>query len=79
MAVAVDNTLCVWRTRDGKSVTESFRDLITTLQWKPVQKGSEYKVTCSLVPRLSLFLFSHNRANIIRIIDVTHNTRNFSK
>ena len=33
----------------------------------------------SLVPRLSLFLFSHNRANIIRIIDVTHNTRNFSK
>ena len=40
--------------------------------WKPL--GS-----ISLVPRLSLFLFSHNRANIIRIIDVTHNTRNFSK
>lgn len=39
VAGAVDNTLCVWRTRDGKTVTETFTDLITALQWKPTQRG----------------------------------------
>ncbi|XP_064390094.1 probable E3 ubiquitin-protein ligase HERC1 isoform X2 [Halichondria panicea] len=44
MAGAVDNMLCVWRTRDGKTATERFADLITALQWKPAQKGSETPV-----------------------------------
>ncbi len=49
MAGAKDNTLCVWRTRDEKSVTERFTDLITALQWKVTQRGSASMMYYSIV------------------------------
>ena len=41
VAGALNDTLCVWRVRDGTTVCESFPELITALQWKPRQRDSE--------------------------------------
>lgn len=43
IAGAVNETVCVWRLKDGKAVTEKFPELITTLQWKPKQKDGRPK------------------------------------
>ena len=40
-AGAVYDTLCIWRVQDGVTVTETFPELITALQWKPDQRDSE--------------------------------------
>ncbi|CAI8021126.1 Probable E3 ubiquitin-protein ligase HERC1 [Geodia barretti] len=40
-AGAVNDTLCIWRVKDGITVTETFPELITALQWKPGQRDSE--------------------------------------
>ena len=40
-AGAVNDTLCIWRVKDGVTVTETFPELITALQWKPGQRDSE--------------------------------------
>ena len=41
MAGAVNDMLCVWRVRDGKTVCENFPELISALQWKPTQRDGE--------------------------------------
>ena len=62
VAGAIDDTLCVWRTRDGKAVTEKFSELITALQWKPTQKeGKLFTViqshcSLSMIPTRSRFI-----------------------
>ena len=40
-AGALNDTLCIWRIKDGITVSETFPELITTLQWKPGQRDSE--------------------------------------
>ena len=40
-AGALNDTLCVWRVKDGVTVSETFPELITALQWKPGQRDSE--------------------------------------
>ena len=40
-AGAVNDNLCIWRVKDGVTVTELFPELITALQWKPGQRDSE--------------------------------------
>ena len=41
MAGAVNESLCVWKTRDGKSVMHNFSELITTVQFKPLQDNGK--------------------------------------
>ena len=41
VAGALNDTLCVWRVKDGVTVSETFPELITALQWKPGQRDSE--------------------------------------
>ena len=41
VAGALNDTLCIWRVKDGVTVTETFPELITTLQWKEGQRDSE--------------------------------------
>lgn len=46
----MDDTLCVWKVRDGKSVAQGFPELITALQFKPVQTDGESVLDKSLLP-----------------------------
>ncbi len=45
MAGAVDDTLCVWKVKDGKNVVQTFPELITALKFKPSQNdGNDYYI-----------------------------------
>jgi len=41
VAGALNSTLCIWRVKDGKTVSETLPELITALQWKISQKDGE--------------------------------------
>lgn len=41
VAGALNDTVHVWRVRDGKTISETFPELVTALQWKPTQKEGE--------------------------------------